>query len=254
MQYTTVQDLIDRDGLRIVLVQGVPSPWGQAAKAMMEHKGLAYAAAPLLAGDTNDDVVAWSGVNSGPVVAWNDEAPINRWNDILFLLERLAPQKSLVPEDPAERVQVIGLSHEICGELGLGWNRRLSLFKPMMESGQPPEGVTRMGKKYRYNESDVAAAVERQVATLNMLAAELEAQDKKGSAYFVGDRLTAVDFYWAAFCNIFDILPLEKCPTAEGFRPMFELIEPAVKAALDPGLLAHRDRVMEAHFKLPMEF
>ena len=78
MQYSTVQELIDSSGLRIILVAGVPSPWGQAAKAMMEYKGLAYTAAPLMAGETNDDIVAWGGVNSGPVVAWNDEAPINR--------------------------------------------------------------------------------------------------------------------------------------------------------------------------------
>ena len=72
---------------------------------MIEHTGLDYAAAPLIGGDTNDDIVAWSGVNSGPVVAWNDEAPINRWNDILFLLERLAPQKPLLPDEPAKRVR-----------------------------------------------------------------------------------------------------------------------------------------------------
>ena len=254
MQYSTVKELIDCDGLRIVLVQGVPSPWGMAAKAMIEHKGLDYAAAPLIGGDTNDDIVAWSGVNSGPVVAWNDEAPINRWNDILFLLERLAPQKPLLPDEPAKRVRAIGLSHEICGELGLGWNRRLRLFKPAMQTSEPPKGMVRMSGKYGYNEADVAAAEQRQIASLNMLTAELKSQSGKGRDYFVGNSVTAVDFYWAAFCNIFDILPLDKCPIAEPFRPMFQTIEPGVKAAIDPVLLSHRDRIMEAHFKIPMEF
>ena len=27
MEYTTIQDLAKRDGMRIVLVQGIPSPW-----------------------------------------------------------------------------------------------------------------------------------------------------------------------------------------------------------------------------------
>ena len=36
MQYT-VKELIDCDGLRIVLVQGVPIPWGMAAKAMISR-------------------------------------------------------------------------------------------------------------------------------------------------------------------------------------------------------------------------
>ncbi len=39
MQYT-VKELIDCDGLHIVMVQGVPSPWAMAATAMMEHKGM----------------------------------------------------------------------------------------------------------------------------------------------------------------------------------------------------------------------
>lgn len=48
----------------------------------------------------NPELLAWSGTNSAPVVAWNDEPPINRWDDVLLLLERLAPEKRLVPEDP----------------------------------------------------------------------------------------------------------------------------------------------------------
>ncbi len=254
MQYSSVQDVVDADGLRIILVAGVPSPWGQAAKAMMEHKGLEYTAAPLMAGETNDDIVAWGGVNSGPVVAWNDEAPINRWNDIMFLLERLAPQKPLVPDESIPRAKMIGLSHEICGEMGLGWNRRLTMFQPIMESGQAPEGIARMSSKYGYNESDVALANQRQIATLGMLASILAAQREQGSDYFIGDAVTALDFYWAAFCNIMDHLPADQCPTAEAIKPLFEAIDPEVKTAIDPILLEHRDRIMQAHFKLPMEF
>lgn len=254
MQYKTVKEVIDGNGLRIVLVAGVPSPWGQAAKAMMEHKELTFTAAPLMAGETNDEIVAWSGVNSGPVVAWNDEAPINRWNDILFLLERLAPEKPLIPEEAGPRAKMIGLSHEICGELGLGWNRRLTMFQPMMEAGNAPEGIARMSGKYGYNKSDVALANQRQISTLEMLTSILKRQRDQGSDYFVGSRLTALDIYWAAFCNIMHTLPIEQCPTAEPVRPLFDMIDPDVKAAIDPTLLAHRDRVMEAHFKIPMEF
>ena len=77
----------------------------------------------------NPELFAWSGTNSAPVVAWNDESPINRWDDILILLERLAPDKPLVPEKPRDRFQVFGIGHEICGELGFGWNRRLDLMR-----------------------------------------------------------------------------------------------------------------------------
>lgn len=254
MEFISIAELIKKPGLRLVLVQGTPSPWGQAAKAMMEYKGLTFAVAPQIPGGDNRELVDWAGVNSGPVVAWNDERPINRWNDILFLLERLAPHKPLVPDDAAGCVHMLGLAHEICGELGLGWNRRLSLFQPAMQSGQAPALVAAMSRKYGYNESDVALANQRQIGMLNLLAAELKAQRARGSSFFIGNGVTAVDFYWAAFCNIFDILPLAQCPIAPGFRPMFETIDSAVKAALDPVLLEHRDRMMRTHFKLPMEF
>jgi len=42
MEYVDISEAIKADGLRITLVRGVPSPWGQAAKAMMEYKGLDY--------------------------------------------------------------------------------------------------------------------------------------------------------------------------------------------------------------------
>ena len=254
MEFISVQDLIKKDGLRIVLVKGAPSPWGQAAKAMIEYKGLNYAAAPQLIGDLNVDIVAWAGVNSAPVVAWNDNPPLNRWNDILFLLERLAPHKPLVPDDAGARVHMLGLAHEICGELGLGWNRRLSMFQPAMQSGQAPAPLLLMSRKYGYNESDVAQAKSRQVAMLNLLADQLEAQKRRGSDYLIGDKVSAVDFYWAAFSNLFAPLPPAQCPMAEAMRPMFESVDAEVKAALAPILIAHRDRIMRAHFKLPMEF
>lgn len=253
MQFISIEEAVRRDGLRLVIVAGTPSPWGQAAKAMIEYKGLTYAAAPQVMGGANEALVAWAGVNSGPVVAWNDERPLSRWDDILFLLERIAPQRSLLPADIVERVQLFGLAQEICGECGLGWNRRLSLFQPAMRSGNPPEAVLNMARKYRYNESDVAAAEARQVATLDLLTAVLSQQRARGRRYFIGAGPTALDFYWAAFCNLFDILPPEHMAVDAGFRGMLETLSPTVRAALSPQLLEHRDHMMQHYFKLPME-
>lgn len=253
MEYVGVGELRERDGLRIVIVRGTPSPWSQAAKAMMEHKGLEYAAAALEPGQENQEIVAWAGINSAPVVAWNDERPIDRWMDILHLLERLEPGKPLVPEATAERVRMMGIAHELCGELGLGWNRRLSLFRPAFESGEPPEPILRMGRKYGYNAIDAARAPARQVATLEFLARELRAQRERGSVYLVGDALTAVDFYWAAFSLLFDLPPPEVVPMDESFRSLLEQIEPEVEAALDPVLLEHRDRILKECFRIPVE-
>ena len=253
MDYVSPNEVINAQGLRLVLVHHMPSPWGQATKAMLEYKGLAFAAAPWEGGGDNPELIAWAGNHGAPIVAWNDEAPIHRWDDILFLLERLAPQASLLPEDRAERALVLGLSHEICGQLGLAWNRRLSMFAPMVASGQAPEGFVLMAKKYGSTEDDLSSADARQIATLNALAARLKDQQAAGSEFFVGNSISAVDFYWAAFSNLFDLLPPEKCPMPEQARPMFSGMADDVRNAVDPVLIAHRDRIMASHFTLPME-
>lgn len=212
LRYLSVEQAIRHPGLRIVLVQGMPSPWSQSAKTFFELKGLDYVAAPYVVGGTNDEVVAWSGQNSAPVVAWQDEPPIHRWIDILNLVERLAPEPALLPSDARERALVIGLSNEICGELGIGWNRRLEMFAAAMESGAPPEGIARMSAKYGYRRADAERAAVRTAASLRALAAQLHAQYERGVEFFVGDRLSALDVYWTAFANLLAPLPKEQCP------------------------------------------
>ena len=253
MKYEALETIIKSDGLRIVLVQGFPSPWGQAAKAMMEYKGLLYRVAPQIAGENNAELLEWSGVNSGPVVAWDALAPINRWDDILFLLERLAPRKGLLPEPPKDKVLCLGLSHMICGELGLGWNRRLSMFKPILDSGEAPTGVQNMADKYGYNSEDVSKADMRVCKTLEMLTDILRKQKLDGSRFFIGEQVTSVDFYRTAFSNLCSIMSSELCPLDPTIRPMFENVSEEVRSAIDPILLEHRDFIMKEYFKVPME-
>jgi glutathione S-transferase len=253
LDYRPFSEIVDSPGLRIVLVKGLPSPWGQAAKTIFEIKGLDYVAAPWLVGEANAEIVAWGGEASAPIVAWAKEKPMHRWIDILYLAERLAPKPSLIPANVSQRALMIGLSHEICGEMGIGWNRRLQLFAPAYASGKPPEGISRMGGKYGYNERDTRAAGERIVASLAALKAQLESQYARGARYFIGDSLSALDIYWTAFANLLDPLPKEQCPMPEEWRPAFTLADPVVRAVLDPLLLEHRTRIFREHFRDPME-
>lgn len=250
MHYQEINEVINADGLRIVLVQGFPSPWGQAAKAMMEYKALDYIAGAQQARGENAALVEWAGVNSAPVVAWNREAPLNRWDDILLLLERLAPEKSLIPEAQSERTQVFGLAHAICGPLGFGWNRRLEGIHLGAEAGIAPGDF---GEKYGYNKSDGEQARQRSINFLRYLTNILKSQKDKGGHYIVGDSLTAVDFYWAAFSNLAAIQSPKECPLAPEIRKRFERVAPEVSAAIDPILIEHRDRIMHEYFKIPME-
>jgi hypothetical protein len=253
LKYRSLEEIIDHPGLRVVLVKGRPSPWGQAAKTIFEVKGLDYAAAPWLPGEPNDNIVAWGGETSAPIVAWAKEKPINRWIDILYLAERLAPKPSLIPTDATQRALMIGLSHEICGEMGIGWNRRLQLFAPAYASGNPPAAVSRMGGKYGYNEGDAKAAGERTAESLRALATQLRSQYARGEHYFIGAALSALDIYWTAFAYLLDPLPKEQCPVPEALRLGFTVTDPIVKAALDPLLLEHRSRIFREHFRAPME-
>ena len=250
MEYEEIEHIISADGLRLVLVQGFPSPWGQAAKAMMEYKDLPYAAGALQARGENTAIVNWAGVNSGPVVAWDDEPPLNRWDDILMLLERLAPDKPLIPEAQAARVQFFGLAHNICGPLGFGWNRRLDGLHTAAKAGHAPGAF---GEKYGYNETDGELAVERSIAFLKYLTTVLKSQAVNGSDYLIGETITAADFYWAAFSNLAQIQSAEECPLASAIRTRFESVKPEVAAAVNPILIEHRDRIMRTHFKIPME-
>jgi glutathione S-transferase len=253
-QYLSLSDIISNMGLRIVIVQGLPSPWGQAAKTIFEIKGLEYVAAPWAPGAANDDIVAWGGERSAPIVAWGDEKPIHRWIDILHLAERLSPAPALIPKDASQRVLMIGLSNEICGELGIGWNRRLQVFAPLIEAGSPPAGVARMATKYRYNSADGRAAGERIAGSLKALTAQLKSQYARGVRFFVGDALSALDIYWTAFMNLLDPLPKEQCPMPEDWRPAFVVTDPQVRAALDPILVEHRHAIFKKYFRSPMEF
>ena len=250
MEYQEINEVINTDGLRIVLVQGFPSPWGQAAKAMMEYKSLDYTAGALEARGENAAIVSWAGVNSAPVVAWNRETPLNRWDDILLLLERLAPDKLLVPETQSTRAQFLGLAHTICGQLGFGWNRRLEGIHMGVENGMAPGSF---GEKYGYNKKDGEQARQRSITFLRYLTNILKSQKENGSNYIIGDTLTAVDFYWAAFSNLAAIQSPEDCPLAPEIRTRFERVAPEVSAAVDPILIEHRDRIMHAYFKIPME-
>ena len=79
------------------------------------------------------------------------------------------------------------------------------------------------------------------------------AEKRKGSAYFIGGQLSALDIYWAGFSHLIEPLPPEQCPMIEDFRPMYMNHDAAVAAAATPALMAHREFVYGEHLGLPMD-
>ncbi len=116
----------------MLVVSGVPSPWGEAAKRIFHAKGLDWLAVYL---DPRDPVQAsWAGQTSARVAFWQDEPPVHTALDILALAERIAPEPVLVPQDRADEVRVV--VHQLAGRDGLGWCRRAQQVAAGL-AGQP---------------------------------------------------------------------------------------------------------------------
>ena len=112
----------------------------------------------------------------------------------------------------------------------------------------------RLAWRYGYSAEAAAAAPGRCADVLALLAARLHAQAARGSRYLVGDSLSVADLSWATFAVLVRPLPHDVCPMPAQTRAIYELKHPAVEAALDPALLAHRDFVYEKHLALPLDF
>jgi glutathione S-transferase len=254
MKYVSPAEAIAHKGLRLVLVQGVPSPWGQAAKTIFEIKQLDFIAAPLVLAGSNEEIVAWSGQNGAPVVAWQDERPINKWIDILNLAERLAPQPALMPDNAWDRAVMFGLSNELLGEDGICWCRRLQMIGPQLGATRPQESAAVLGRKYRYSKDAEERASARIVDSLNVFTTQLHDQQALGSSFLVGEKLSAVDIYFTAMMNLVAPLPSEQCPIPDQMRPALTATDPMILNALSPILIAHRQPIFDDYFRSPMEF
>jgi glutathione S-transferase len=258
MQYLSVEQGRARPGLRLVLTRGVPGPWGELAKAILHVKGLAYAAVAQEAGGDDAALVAWTGAANAPTAVWNGEPARTDRNGILFLAERLAPDPSLLPADARERALALGLCDAIAGESGFGWCRRLMMIERMTRAPGLPEPARalrdRLAWRYGWSEAAAAAAPGRCAAVLGLLAERLHAQAARGSRYLFGDALGVADLTWASFAVLVRPLPPDVCPMPAQTRALYEAKHPALEAALDPALLAHRDFVYERHLALPLDF
>jgi glutathione S-transferase len=128
----------------------------------------------------------------------------------------------------------------------------------MMRAPSLPEPLLtlrdRLAWRYGWSEEAAAAAPGRCAEVLRLLAERLHAQAARGSRYLIGGSLSVADLSWATFAVLVRPLPPEVCPMPAQTRAMYETKHPAVEAALDPALLAHRDFVYEHHLALPLVF
>ena len=91
-------------------------------------------------------------------------------------------------------------------------------------------------------------------AILRALDQQLAAQHKRGSRYFIDERLSALDIFWATFCALLHPLSPELCPMGTDFRTFYANPFPETQAALSEALVEHRDFIYEQYLELPVVF
>jgi glutathione S-transferase len=254
MEYLSVAEVRGMKGLRLVLSVGTPGPWGIAARALFDIRKVPFVPARQDLGGANEELVSWTGRRNAPVAVYDDEQAVDGWLEIAVLAERLGSGPSLFPDDPVERALATGFSAEICGNGGFGWSRRLS----MTGGGPPPTAPNPMmeviARQYGMSAEAVAAAPARVIGILNGLSAQLYRQREAGSDYLVGNRLSLCDVHWACFSQLVAPLAPEHCTLNDHMRSMFGTMPPEMRAAVDPILIEHRDRVWERHIGLPLDY
>jgi len=260
LKYATIQEAKAMSGLRLILgAMTVPGPWREACKGIFHVKKIPYTPVASAGQDGSPrELIEWTAQSSAPVAIWHDERPRSTWIEQLYLAERLQPEPALIPANADDRVSMFGLSNEICGENGLGWCRRQMLIDATVSNPKTDPGTREFwrsfGGKYLYSEEAAAAAPARIASILKFLGERLERQKVRGSKFFIGDRLSALDIYWAAFAALVRPLPLELCPMASSFREMYTEKNPVVVAAISPSLLEHRDFIYREYLELPVVF
>jgi glutathione S-transferase len=255
--YVEVEQAIGMPGLRVVLSPGVPGPWSEAAKGILHVKKLTYVKVRQDLAGENVPLRQWTAQTTAPAFVFEDERPRSLWIDQLYLAERLAPNPPLIPASIDDRIPMFGLSNELCGENGFGWQRRLMLIHATLTSPNAPEQARKpsefLGKKYGYAAELASDATHRVAAILERLSIQLKNQQSRGSKFLIGDALSALDIYWAAFAALIEPLPDEVCKMAPGFRRGYHCTDPIVRAAMAPELLAHRDFIYQNYLELPLD-
>ena len=93
---------------------------------------------------------------------------------------------------------MFGYANEICGTNGFGWSKRPTIIRDGLGNPDPAgrQLFNYLANKYGYDKAAAEAAPERIAGILRALTARLEAQRKRGSRFFIGDALSALDIYW----------------------------------------------------------
>lgn len=239
-------------GLRLALTTGLAAPYTMSARTVFDHHQVPYVPVEQVPAGMNEELVAWTGHRNAPVAVYEDEPPRTGWLDILNLAERLGSGPSLIPEDADDRMRMIGLANELIGENGWLWLMRIV----MLGFGGPERAAQNavgnpMYDDYGFAGKDGEVALAEAKASFAIF--ERHAATRAGHDYLIGDRLSALDIYWAYFSQLRKTLPEEVCDMRRGTRQAYDMAG-QVLGPLDPALLERRDFIFREHIGLPLVF
>ena len=257
MEFITVEQARNLDGLRIAVNPFTPTPWVLAARFIFDAIDVPYHLVSVPAGDPEDELYAWSGQSSTPLVAFNDERMLSTPEQIIWLAERLsADDFSLIPSLPDDRVEMFGLLRELTGENGFGWCRRMGVLSFAAQMKQTT-ATTNIINRYGPDTSalTVEQAEDRILEIMKLLHDKLQTQQYKNQAFYFGDQITAIDFYSACFFAVMlNPYPDSQFPMDPMLRGGWEMASPALAAAVEslPLLFEHRDQVFDQYTTFPV--
>ena len=256
-KFLSIEEARQQSGMRLLVAEGVPGPWAEGIKGVLDVKKIPYTRGRFEIGGDHKTLIEWTAQASVPVIAWQDEFPKSNWTEQIYMAERIQPEPAVIPTGIEDRMRMFGYCNELCARDGLGWMRRVMLVHGGLQMpglSEENRAFFRMfGEKYGYSPEAAAAAPARCAEVLTALGDLLEAQRGRGSRYFIGDRLSALDIYWAGFSHLIEPLPPDLCPMLDEFRPMYQNHDPDVAAAARPILMEHREFVYREHLGLPMD-
>ena len=250
-EFVSLGDAKDANGVRMTVIDGIPSPWSEAAKGLLHMIKCDWNAVRHKPGDR--ELRSWTSCDNAPALVNGTDRTRSGWVDILLFCEKRSSEGSLLPAEPHKRAMAIGLSHEIMGEEGLCWLRRLQLVHGGMQlEGPAREHAEYIGARYDYQSEKIETGHLRIIQLLNMFSEILEEQMREGSFYYFGSSPTALDVYSAVSMALFAPLPEALCAMNPATRMAFSALDDATRTALNPLLLQHRDLMYERHLALPL--
>jgi len=240
-------------GTRVTFVPGVQAMFSEALKNICYVKKvpLIRVLHPIMGVDekTGEDRQAklyeLTSQTSLPTMFHDKERPRNVWIEQLDLAERIGSKDSprLIPDKFELRADMLGLCAVVLGEDGLTWNMRILIDSPL-------------GQKYGYSEEASSAAPKKIAEIITLIDKRLEAQEKQGSCYLVGDELTAVDIYWATMSMTVLPVPLEIMPKTKQNQGMLMFFAanselPEITNVLTERIKDHQQYILTTYCETP---